>query len=83
LLEFKEIRKEWKAKKKEEEAARKAEEERNRPGDSRDSQSNGPPEPIYGGRQNLPPMGYTPAASQAPTYGQQSPAIDGISPYVS
>lgn len=85
--EFKEIRKEWKAKKKEEEAARKAEEERQRSSDGRGgADSNGPETPVYGqmrhpgqgGGPQLPPIGYAPAGSQAPGYGQQSPAMDGM-----
>lgn len=78
LLEFKEIRKEWKARKKEEEAQRKAVEERERaaaqaaqanqveapnPSDP----SHGQP-PAYGSgvRPQLPPIGYQPADSQVP-----------------
>lgn len=81
-LEFKEIRKEWKARKKEEEASRKAAEDRERvaaqaaqagqvdgPGPSDPSQ--GQP-PAYGGgvRPQLPPIGYQPADNQVPSqYG--------------
>jgi len=72
--EFKEIRKEWKARKKEEENARKAEEER-----QRSSMGGGPPPdgtvaepgqtpstPSYppGVRPQLPPIGYAPAGGQ-------------------
>ena len=77
-LEFKEIRKEWKARKKEEEAQRKAAEERERaaaqaaqanqveaPGPSDPSQGQGS---VYGGgvRPQLPPIGYQPADNQVP-----------------
>lgn len=91
MTEFKEIRKEWKAKKKEEEAARKADEERQRVSDDRQGASNGPETPVYGqmrhpmgqqgsmgGGPQLPPIGYAPAGSQAPSYGQQSPAMEGM-----
>lgn len=69
FLEFKEIRKEWKARKKEEEAARKAEEERQRQAvavatAAQNGNGEGPPGPetsqppaTYPGRQ-LPPLGY-------------------------
>ncbi|KAF1983666.1 hypothetical protein K402DRAFT_414288 [Aulographum hederae CBS 113979] len=92
--EFKEIRKEWKAKKKEEEAQRKADEDRQRQGgDPRGD--NGEGGPVYGMRPapiaappNMPnahlppPMGYTPASSQAPTqYGEHSPTLDGVAQY--
>ncbi|KAF2097224.1 hypothetical protein NA57DRAFT_66863 [Rhizodiscina lignyota] len=96
--EFKEIRKEWKAKKKEEEQARKADEERQRvAADSaaRGAESNGPETPLYGhmrtpvgpqpsmgGGPQLPPIGYTPAGTQGPSYGNQSPAIEGMPQYV-
>lgn len=80
VTEFKEIRKEWKARKKEEENARKAEEERQRqaqvqqvdgqPGDGHQVQ--GPPYQGNGGRPSLPPIGYAPADGHAPgQYGQQ------------
>ena len=86
--EFKEIRKEWKAKKKEEENQRKAEEERQRQEAARSghdsSQAPGQPgqyqqhmmPPQMGGPQ-LPPIGYQPAAGQAP--GQYAPPqhVDG------
>lgn len=81
-LEFKEIRKEWKARKKEEEAQRKAAEERERaaaqaaqanqvdaPGPSDPSQ--GQPSAYAGGvRPQLPPIGYQAADGQVPSqYG--------------
>lgn len=74
--EFKEIRKEWKARKKEEENARKAEDERHRSsigggqpvdGNASDpaqtpTSANYPP----GVRPQLPPIGYAPAGGQVP-----------------
>lgn len=80
--EFKEIRKEWKARKKEEEAQRKAAEERERaaaqaaqanqveaPGPSDPSQGQ-PPAYAGGVRPQLPPIGYQPADGQVPSqYG--------------
>jgi len=80
--EFKEIRKEWKARKKEEENQRKAEEERARaaavPADGQGSGDNGPaPGYQQGGRSvQLPPIGYQPGAQvpgqyQAPSGGVQ------------
>lgn len=73
LAEFKEIRKEWKARKKEEETARKAAEERDRQaaqtnpvdGQSADPSQQGQP-PNYPGnvRPQLPPIGYAPADGQ-------------------
>ncbi|KAF2501211.1 hypothetical protein BU16DRAFT_546538 [Lophium mytilinum] len=85
--EFKEIRKEWKAKKKEEEAVRKADEERQRQAEGR--HDNGSETPVYGqmranigppqmGGPQLPPIGYQAAAPgpQAPQYGTQSPGLD-------
>ncbi|KAJ5556156.1 hypothetical protein N7494_000071 [Penicillium frequentans] len=76
--EFKEIRKEWKARKKEEDTQRKAAEERERaaaqaqashvdaPGGPSDPQAAQPS--AYGGgvRPQLPPIGYQPADSQVP-----------------
>ncbi|KAJ5938556.1 hypothetical protein N7466_001690 [Penicillium verhagenii] len=77
--EFKEIRKEWKARKKEEDGQRKAAEERERaaaqaaqashvdaPGGPSDPQAAQPS--AYGGgvRPQLPPIGYQPADSQVP-----------------
>ncbi|KAJ5974192.1 Zinc finger C2H2 [Penicillium waksmanii] len=81
--EFKEIRKEWKARKKEEEASRKAAEDRERvAAQAQASQVDGPgPDPsqgqppAYGGgvRPQLPPIGYQPADSQVPSqYGAPS-----------
>ncbi|KAM7223653.1 hypothetical protein V8F06_001127 [Rhypophila decipiens] len=74
--EFKEIRKEWKARKKEEEAVRKAEEERQRAAaasaqSAADPQSatdgNQPPTTYPGSRQvQLPPIGYQAAQYPAP-----------------
>jgi hypothetical protein len=76
-LEFKEIRKEWKAKKKEEEAQRKADDERHR-NDVQQRHDGAPPgeAPVYGQMRQavgvpgqppqhtqLPPIGYQPAAS--------------------
>jgi transcription factor CON7 len=86
LTEFKEIRKEWKARKKEEENQRKAEEERARAAAAQANPTDGPPgdntqpPPGYqqGGRQQvqLPPIGYQPGAQvpgqyQAPPGGVQ------------
>jgi len=81
-LEFKEIRKEWKARKKEEEAQRKAAEERERaaaqaaqasqvdaPGPSDPSQGQ-PSAYAPGVRPQLPPIGYQAADGQVPSqYG--------------
>lgn len=82
-IEFKEIRKEWKARKKDEEAQRKAAEERERAA-AQAAQANqvdasGPPDhsqagqaPTYGGgvRPQLPPIGYQAADGQVPSqYG--------------
>merc|ERR1711881_802109 len=94
--EFKEIRKEWKAKKKEEEAQRKADEERQRQADPRGGEQHdqqpygqmrtplGPP-PSMGGPQ-LPPIGYPPQQGGAPSqpqYGQPqpSPGMDSMGHY--
>ncbi|KAF2431203.1 hypothetical protein EJ08DRAFT_587614 [Tothia fuscella] len=77
--EFKEIRKEWKAKKKEEEAARKADDERQR--DGRPVEQHDQNAPVYGtmrtplgpppsmGGPQLPPIGYAPG----PAGGQSQP----------
>ncbi|KAL5403086.1 hypothetical protein PMIN03_010169 [Paraphaeosphaeria minitans] len=89
--EFKEIRKEWKAKKKEEEALRKADEERARAADQNRGHENGVEAPGYAqmrqqvgvpgqapGHPQLPPIGYQPAASgnsSGPQYGTQSPGL--------
>ena len=95
--EFKEIRKEWKARKKEEENQRKADEERQRQavqqqgGQPGEGQHN----PADGGAQHnhsssgypqavrqLPPIGYTPAGGQVPAqYGQQPHAMEGMPQY--
>ncbi|KAJ5728852.1 uncharacterized protein N7483_003360 [Penicillium malachiteum] len=74
--EFKEIRKEWKARKKEEDTQRKAAEERERAAAqaAQASQVDGPPSDPQagqpsaygGGRPQLPPIGYQPADSQVP-----------------
>ncbi|KAA8650586.1 putative C2H2 transcription factor (Con7) [Aspergillus tanneri] len=77
--EFKEIRKEWKARKKEEEAQRKAAEERERAAAAQAAQANqvdapnpadpqGAQPPTYPGgvRPQLPPIGYQPADGQVP-----------------
>ena len=98
--EFKEIRKEWKAKKKEEEAARKAEEDRHRAAaQDRAAHENGADAPVYGQMrqavgvpgqapghpQQLPPIGYQPAASgntSGAQYGTQSPGLaEGMAQY--
>lgn len=80
--EFKEIRKEWKARKKEEEAQRKAEDERQR-AQAQAAAANGGPEPGHdgapassypGSRQpvQLPPIGYQPQYPAPPSgVGQQ------------
>lgn len=87
--EFKEIRKEWKARKKEEEAQRKAAEERERAA-AQAAQSNpvdapNPADPAQGGqppaypggvRPQLPPIGYQPADGQVP--GQYGAAAGGM-----
>ncbi|KAG2413663.1 hypothetical protein HFD88_002852 [Aspergillus terreus] len=89
--EFKEIRKEWKARKKEEEAQRKAAEERERAAAAQAAQANqvdapagGDPAqaaqpPAYAGgvRPQLPPIGYQPADGQVPgQYG--APGAGGM-----
>jgi hypothetical protein len=78
LPEFKEIRKEWKARKKEEEAQRKAVEERERAAaqaaqanqveapNTSDASHGQPPAYASGVRPQLPPIGYQPADSQVP-----------------
>lgn len=82
VTEFKEIRKEWKARKKEEENARKAAEERERAAvaQSQGPENNAPPDPNVttaqqppqpasypaGVRPQLPPIGYQPADGQVP-----------------
>ena len=84
--EFKEIRKEWKARKKEEDNARKADDERARQAaQAQHVDGQGPPDgphvqgPPYqqnGGRPSLPPIGYQ-AAEGHPQgqYGQQPPMV--------
>jgi transcription factor CON7 len=79
--EFKEIRKEWKARKKEEENARKAAEDRDRTSASASQVDGQPADPSQQGqapnypggvRPHLPPIGYTSADAQAPgQYGGQ------------
>lgn len=75
--EFKEIRKEWKARKKEEENQRKAEEERQRQAAQAAAQNgepqgpDGPPTSTYPGSRpvTLPPIGYQPTQYPAPPSG--------------
>ncbi|RWQ95542.1 hypothetical protein C8Q69DRAFT_506886 [Paecilomyces variotii] len=87
--EFKEIRKEWKARKKEEENQRKAAEERERAAAAAQAQqqvdSGAAPDPSQGGqppsypggvRPQLPPIGYQPADGQVP--GQYGAAGAGM-----
>ncbi|RAL11597.1 uncharacterized protein BO97DRAFT_435008 [Aspergillus homomorphus CBS 101889] len=88
--EFKEIRKEWKARKKEEEAQRKAAEERERAAAAQAAQANqvdapNPADPAQGGqppaypggvRPQLPPIGYQPADGQVP--GQYGAGAGGM-----
>ncbi|KAL9106177.1 MAG: hypothetical protein Q9227_008769 [Pyrenula ochraceoflavens] len=79
--EFKEIRKEWKARKKEEESQRKAAEERERAATAQANPVDGAPAdpsqqgqpPNYAGnvRPQLPPIGYAPADGQAGQYAAQ------------
>jgi hypothetical protein len=80
-IEFKEIRKEWKARKKEEEAQRKAEEERQRQaaaaqnGGADQASADQPPTTYPGSRPvQLPPIGYQPTQYPAPpSAGVQQP----------
>ncbi|KIV85963.1 hypothetical protein, variant [Exophiala sideris] len=83
--EFKEIRKEWKARKKEEDNARKAEEERQRQA-AQANQVDGPPGEAHqvppqgyqqnGARPSLPPIGYQAADGHAQgQYGQPQGAM--------
>ncbi|KAL3488727.1 hypothetical protein BJX62DRAFT_239822 [Aspergillus germanicus] len=88
--EFKEIRKEWKARKKEEEAQRKVAEERERAAAAQAAQANqvdapNPADPSQGGqppaypggvRPQLPPIGYQPAEGQVP--GQYGAGAGGM-----
>lgn len=83
--EFKEIRKEWKARKKEEENLRKAEEERNRvttagPADGQpgDSAPPGYPQPRS---VQLPPIGYQPGASVPGQYQNPSGGVQQLQDY--
>lgn len=95
VTEFKEIRKEWKAKKKEEETARKQEEERQRQEAQRHgqdtSQAQGQPaqygqqhmmHPQMGGPQ-LPPIGYPTAGGQPAGQYAQPQQVDGAPQYSS
>ncbi|KAK0723022.1 hypothetical protein B0T26DRAFT_740072 [Lasiosphaeria miniovina] len=71
--EFKEIRKEWKARKKEEEAARKAEEERQRQAAVTVAAQNGGADPQNGPDGAQPPTTYSgPRAVQLPPIGYQT-----------
>ncbi|KAL9065766.1 MAG: hypothetical protein Q9157_007364 [Trypethelium eluteriae] len=91
--EFKEIRKEWKAKKKEEENQRKADEERQRQADGRsatDSGSQPGSAAGYGDMRSqmmhnstqLPPIGYAPASGQAPPqYSAPGGTMEGTAQY--
>jgi len=88
FIEFKEIRKEWKARKKEEENARKAEDERVRQAHAQAQQQgvegqpgDGQPGPQQayqqnGGRPSLPPIGYGQADGQP--QGQYGPQPGGM-----
>jgi hypothetical protein len=91
--EFKEIRKEWKAKKKEEDAARKQEEERHRQEAQRQGQDGAPPQgqpaqygqahmlpPQMGGPQ-LPPIGYQATGGQPAGQYTQPQQVDGAPQY--
>lgn len=93
LLEFKEIRKEWKARKKEEEAQRKAEEERQRQAAASAAAQNGGPDQgdgtqpptTYAGTRTvqLPPIGYQAAQYPAPpSAGIQPPLPEYSSSHV-
>jgi hypothetical protein len=80
--EFKEIRKEWKAKKKEEENARKAEEEaRHRSGaDGRQTHDGATDVPVYGQpRQTVTMTGQNPSHTQLPPPLGYAPAASGNS----
>lgn len=88
--EFKDIRKEWKARKKEEDTARKQEDERARTaqmqqqphaqegqsssGDGTPQQQHPPPGAYNGGVRQLPPLGYAPASGQVPAQYAQTQA---------
>lgn len=84
FTEFKEIRKEWKARKKEEENARKAEDDRQRAAAQASQVDGQPPEghqvpgQAYqnGGRPSLPPIGYQAAEGHNQgQYGQPQGAM--------
>lgn len=73
LTEFKEIRKEWKARKKEEEAQRKAEEERQRQAAAAAAAQNGGPDGAAGGDSSQPPSSYPGSRPvQLPPIGYQT-----------
>ncbi|EHK99549.1 hypothetical protein M7I_4560 [Glarea lozoyensis 74030] len=81
--EFKEIRKEWKARKKEEETLRKAEEDRTRtaigggqPEGQAPGESHGAAYQQQGRSVQLPPIGYQPGASVPGQYQSQAPNPD-------
>jgi transcription factor CON7 len=84
FTEFKEIRKEWKARKKEEEGARKAEEDRQRQAVAQAQQADGQPADGQhvqgqsyqqnGGRPSLPPIGYQQPEGHAQGQYAQQPA---------
>jgi len=93
-LEFKEIRKEWKARKKDEENMRKQDDD----GRSRPSLSNHPSQDgghsssdsatphtqaayQQGGRPILPPLGYAPAGGPPAQYGQPGSGMEGMAQY--
>ncbi|KAF8862011.1 hypothetical protein BDZ45DRAFT_575029, partial [Acephala macrosclerotiorum] len=81
--EFKEIRKEWKARKKEEENARKAEEERNRTAVAPEGQAQeGAPPGYQAGRSvQLPPIGYQPNAQVPAQYQAPSGGVQQLQEY--
>jgi hypothetical protein len=83
--EFKEIRKEWKARKKEEENQRKAEEERARAAAvPAEGQGENPPPAGYpqGARSvQLPPIGYQPGASVPGQYQTPSGGVQQLQDY--
>ncbi|RKF72319.1 C2H2 finger domain transcription factor CON7 [Golovinomyces cichoracearum] len=80
--EFKEIRKEWKARKKEEENQRKADEDRNRTVVSNDSHHEGAPTgyPPSNRSVQLPPIGFQTGSQVSPQYqsGPQSTTVQQI-----
>lgn len=88
--EFKEIRKEWKARKKEEEAQRKAEEERQRAAAAAAAQNGGPdgqgpdgtPTSSYPPSRpvQLPPIGYQPTQYPAPPSAGMQQGMPDYSP---